>query len=95
MPVFVIAQLSFTDRQAYDRYQSRFMDTFRGSGGRLLAADESPVLLEGKWPHQKVVLLSFPDEATCRRWQDSDAYQAIAVDRRAGAIGPVLLVKGF
>jgi uncharacterized protein (DUF1330 family) len=95
MTIYVIAQLTFTDRQAYERYQSRFMSTFLGSGGWLLAADEAPVVVEGHWPHQKLVLLSFPDEATCRRWQDSAAYQAIAVDRRAGASGPVLMVKGL
>jgi uncharacterized protein (DUF1330 family) len=95
MTVFVIAQLTFTDRTAYDRYQARFMDTFAGSGGRLLAADEAPVVIEGQWPHQKVVLLSFPDRQTCLRWQDSDAYREIAVDRRAGAAGPVVMVSGI
>ena len=38
MTVYVLAQLRFTDRPAYDRYQARFMDVFKRFKGRLLAA---------------------------------------------------------
>ena len=40
MTVCIVAQLKFTDRAAYDRYQARFMDVFGQFKGRLLAADE-------------------------------------------------------
>ncbi|HET9877029.1 MAG TPA: DUF1330 domain-containing protein, partial [Mycobacterium sp.] len=42
MTVYAIAQLRFTDRAAYDRYQAKFMEVFRRHPGLLLAADESP-----------------------------------------------------
>ena len=42
MTVYAIAQLRFTDRAVYDRYQASFMDVFRQHPGTLLAADESP-----------------------------------------------------
>jgi uncharacterized protein (DUF1330 family) len=29
MSVYIVAQLKFTRRELYDRYQSRFMDVFR------------------------------------------------------------------
>ena len=95
MTVYCIAQLRFTDRAAYDRYQAGFMAAFRGSGGRVLAADEAPAVLEGEWPFQKAVLIEFADEQAARAWSESPAYQAIAADRRAGATGPVLLIRGF
>jgi uncharacterized protein (DUF1330 family) len=63
MTVYVIVQLKMTDLAAYDRYQSRFFDVFRIFSGRLLSADENPVLLEGAWDRDKLVLMSFPDEA--------------------------------
>jgi uncharacterized protein (DUF1330 family) len=69
--VYAIAQLRFTDRAAYDRYQSRVMEVFRRHPGTLLAADESPQVVEGHWEWDKVVLLSFPDEAAFRSWADS------------------------
>ena len=94
MTVYVIAQLRFTDRSAYERYQSRFWGVFRKFEGRLLAADEEPVVLEGRSDRQKVVLMSFPDADAARRFRESPEYRGIAVDRKAGADAVVLLVKG-
>ena len=95
MTVYAIAQLSFTDRAAYDRYQARFMEVFRRHAGTLLAADESPEVIEGEWGREKLVLMSFPDEAAFRGWAQSPEYQDISKDRRAGADTVVLLVKGL
>jgi uncharacterized protein (DUF1330 family) len=85
MTVYVVAQLTFTDRTAYDHYQAQFMGVFRKFEGSLLAADEYPQVLEGLWQRNKVVLLSFPDERACRRFADSPECQEISRDRRAGA----------
>ena len=95
MTVYVIAQLSFTDRVAYNRYQARFIDVFLRFRGKLLAADESPQTVEGTWPYEKVVLMSFPDEAAFNDWANSPEYQEISIDRRAGANAVVLLAKGL
>jgi uncharacterized protein (DUF1330 family) len=95
MTVYVIVQLKMIDRAAYDRYQARFFGVFKKFGGRLLSADESPDVLEGSWDRDKVVLMSFPDEAAYRAWADSAEYQEISKDRKAGATAIVLLVKGF
>jgi uncharacterized protein (DUF1330 family) len=93
--VYAIAQLRFTDRAAYDRYQARFMEVFRRHPGTLLAADESPKVAEGQWDREKVVLMSFPDEAAFHAFVQSPEYEDIAKDRRAGADTVVLLVQGL
>ncbi|OBI83930.1 DUF1330 domain-containing protein [Mycobacterium sp. E740] len=95
MTVYAIAQLRFTDRAAYGRYQARFMDVFARYSGTLLAADESPQILEGQSDREKVVLMSFPDETSFRAWADSPEYQEISVDRHAGADSVVLLIEGL
>ncbi len=95
MTVYVIAQLSFTERARYDRYQARFAEVFKPFDGRLLAADERPKLLEGAWPHDKLVMMSFADEAAAYRFLRSPEYRAIAEDRKAGADAVVLLVAGL
>lgn len=95
MTVYAIAQLRFTDRAAYGRYQAGFLDVFRRHPGTLLAADESPEVVEGDWDREKLVLMSFPDEAAFRDWAQSPEYQEISKDRRAGADTVVLLVKGL
>lgn len=92
--VYAIAQLTITDRTAYQRYQDRFMGVMKRFKGRVLAADEHPQVVEGSWDREKVVLLSFPDEGTFREWAESPEYEEIAKDRRAGANAVVLLVKG-
>ncbi|HUO90901.1 MAG TPA: DUF1330 domain-containing protein [Rhizomicrobium sp.] len=95
MTVYVIAQLRFTDRARYDRYQAAFMEVFQRFSGRLLAADEAPKVVEGEWDREKVVMMAFPDEAAFREFADSPAYREISRDRVAGSDGVVLLVQGI
>ena len=66
MSVYAIAQLTITDRAIYDHYQARFMGVMKRYQGRVLAADENPLVIEGEWDMEKVVLLSFPDEKAFR-----------------------------
>jgi uncharacterized protein (DUF1330 family) len=95
LTVYALAQLTIHDRALYGRYQSRFMDVLRRHEGRLLAADESPRVVEGAWDREKVVLLAFADEAAYRAFADSADYLEIARDRKAGADAVVLLVRGI
>jgi uncharacterized protein (DUF1330 family) len=94
MNVYAIAQLKITDRATYDRYQAKFLGVMKRFQGRVLAADESPKVIEGKWERDKVVVLSFPDEAAFHEWAESPEYQEISKDRKAGSEAVVLLVKG-
>jgi uncharacterized protein (DUF1330 family) len=95
MTVYVVAQLSFTRREAYDRYAANFLGVFRKFGGRLLAADEHPRVIEGRWDREKIVLLSFPDESSFWHFFESAEYEEIAKDRKAGADTVMLLVEGI
>lgn len=95
MSVYAIAQLKITDRVTYDRYQAKFIGVMKRFQGRVLAADEKPQVIEGEWKRDKVVLLSFPDEAAFHEWADSPEYQEISKDRKAGSDAVVLLVKGI
>ena len=95
MAVYVIAQLRFTDEARYRKYQAEFPEVFASSGGRVLAADEAPKLLEGSWVGSKVVLLEFPDESQARTFLEGPEYQRISEDRRAGAETVALLVQSL
>ena len=94
MTVYVVAQLKFTNLELYRRYQEAFPAVWKKYRGRLLAADERPKVVEGEWDRNKLVLLSFPDEASYHEWADSEEYQAISKDRTAGAETISLLVRG-
>lgn len=95
MTVYSIAQLKFTDVDAYRRYQRAFPAVFAKFNAKVIVADESPTVLEGDWPRDKIVILAFPDEAEARRFGASPDYQAIAKDRKAGADAVVIMAKGF
>ncbi len=95
MSVYVIAQISITDRDAYNKYQARFLDVFKKFNGKLLAADENPQIIEGVWNYEKVILMEFPDEQAFRDWAFSPEYLEISKDRKLGSNGTVLLVKSF
>ena len=95
MSVYIIAQISITDRAVYNRYQARFLDVFRKFKGELLAADEAPETVEGEWNREKVVMMKFPDKASFEEWAYSPEYQEIVKDRYAGSDAVVLLVKSF
>ncbi|MBX3494528.1 MAG: DUF1330 domain-containing protein [Parvibaculum sp.] len=95
MTVYALAQFTIHNRTQYDRYAARFFETMKGHPGRLLAADEGPQIVEGVWTGTKIVLIEFPDEASWRRWAESDAYREISKDREAATEGCVLLVKGL
>jgi uncharacterized protein (DUF1330 family) len=95
LTVYALAQISIHDRDRYDRYVARFSQLLQRFDGRLLAADESPVVLEGQWPHQKVILIAFRDQAELQRWALSPEYQEISKDRVASTTGTVLIVAGL
>ena len=95
MSVYAIAQLSIHDPARYGRYVERFMDVFKKYKGSVLAADSSPVVIEGPWDGNRMVVLSFPDEVSFREWAESAEYQEIARDRKAGARSVIVLVHGI
>ena len=96
MTVYALAQLRIHDAERYGRYIACFMPVLERYNGRLLAADESPRVLEGQWwDRNKVVLMQFADKDAFRAWATSPEYTEIAEDRKAGADAVVLLINGF
>jgi len=94
MTAYVLAQLTVRDREVYGRYAAAFLPTLAPYDGRLLAADEAPQVMEGDWPHRKVVLIGFPDAERARAWADGPEYLAIVGDRLASSDAVGLLVQG-
>lgn len=92
---YILAQIKIHDRERYDRYAAGFFPTLAPFEGRLLSADEGPLVLEGAWDGQKAVLIAFPDEALALAWAQSEAYRTISVDREAATEGTVLLLRGI
>ncbi|GIH90454.1 DUF1330 domain-containing protein [Planobispora siamensis] len=95
MTVYAVAQISIHDRQRYDKYVAGFMDVLLKYGGRLLAAQENPEVVEGRWPYEKIILLAFEDRRAFEVWAGSPEYREISEDRVASTDGVVLAVNGL
>jgi uncharacterized protein (DUF1330 family) len=95
MTVYAMAQITIHDRELYRRYAARFLPLLAKYEGRLLAADERPRVVEGEWSQEKVILMSFADEASFERWAYSEEYKEISKDRLASTSGVSLLVQGL
>ncbi len=91
MSVYFIADLRIHDPAGYERYLDGFDEAFAGTAGEVVLVDESPTVLEGDWPYNRLVVLRFPNEAALRRWYDSDAYRRLRVIRQAAADGRVVV----
>ena len=92
--VYVVAQLLITDATFYDRYRAQFNVVVSRYTGTVLAADDTPPVVEGNWKQRNVVLMSFPDEESFLKWWESPEYRTIAKDRRGGSDAVIWMVKG-
>ncbi len=95
MSVYFVASISVRDRERYKKYLEGADAVFRSYGGEYLAVDTEPLLLEGEWDCERLVLIRFPDESEFRRWYHSSEYQELLKHRMAGARCDTLLVKGM
>lgn len=94
MPAYVIARITVTDAEPYQRYLGAFRDVLAGSGsGGEIVAVGAPEVLEGAEPHAKVAMIRFPSADAARAWYHSAEYQKISEDRRAGATVDMVLVE--
>ena len=95
MTVYVINNMTIHDRAEYDAYLRAFMPVFRKYEGRVLAAQDRPQPIEGSWPYERTILLSFPSREALDRWSQSPEYQEIAKHRLAGTVSNVVVLEGF
>jgi len=95
MTCYLIAQINVRDREGYKKYLEGFDEVFKDYDGAILAADKEPEVLEGQWPYQRTVLMSFRDMEEARRWYRSPQYRALAKQRQAVSDSNIVLVRGI
>ena len=94
MSVYFIALIDIHDRAGYQRYLDGFDAVFERFNGEVLAVDEDPMILEGRWPAARTVVIRFPEEDDLLRWYRSPEYQALARLRATASSGAIAVVHG-
>lgn len=95
MTVYIINNMTVHDQEEYRKYVKDFMPVFERFGGKILAVQNAPSAVEGTWPFDRTVLLSFPTREAALQWANSPGYKGIAVHRQAGTTSNVVILDGL
>jgi len=95
MTVYAVVLLNVTKPAGMELYARGFMDIFTKYEGEILARDLSPTVLEGDWPYDVSVLISFPSAEALDLWYRSPDYQALAQHRFNASTARLAILRGL
>jgi uncharacterized protein (DUF1330 family) len=94
MKAFVLAAETITDQAMFDTYRKEVPATVEPFGGKFIARGGTLSVLEGEWPHPRLVIIEFPSRTAAEDWYKSEAYQKVIALRRNSSTGNVIIVDG-
>ncbi|MET7475525.1 DUF1330 domain-containing protein [Streptomyces sp. NPDC005648] len=92
---YVILTESIKDPAGIAAYGRAAAPSLAENGGRVLAADPAPEVLEGDWHGNQTVVLEFESVEAARAWYASDAYTRARPLRQAAADTNAVIVSGL
>jgi len=96
MSIYLIGAIDIEDRAIYAQYEVGANASIVGTATQPLAVDEEPIVLEGKSPGRRVVLLKFDDEVALRNWYSSERYQTAMQNRlKAAKTNFLIAIRGL
>jgi len=91
--VYFIANIRIRDETVYAKYLAECDEVFARFGGKYVAVDDAPVVLEGSWDYTKTVVIHFRSRADFEAWYRAPDYEEIKQFRLAGADCDTILVR--
>lgn len=86
MPAYIIVEVDITDQAQYEEYKKLTPATVEKYGGKFVLRGQPVEALEGKWNHDRLVMLQFPDRKSAKSWYNSKEYQeAKEIRSKAGS----------
>ena len=95
MKAFVIATETVKDEAMFGKYREQVLKTLEPFGGRFVVRGGTFTVLEGEWPHPRLVIIEFASRAAAEGWYRSPEYQAILPLRLKAAVGNAVFVDGI
>lgn len=93
MSVYVIASLTIKDLVRFEVYRRTVLPTIEKYGGRLVAHG-GPIVLEGEWPREQLIIGEFPSMEQAQQWWVSPEYAEPKALRQATADSELVIVQG-
>jgi uncharacterized protein (DUF1330 family) len=94
MKAYLIAAETVHDETAFSEYRKQIMATMSPFEGHFIARGGQLTVLEGKWPHMRVVIIEFPSRDAAESWYKSKAYQKIIKLRLQSTSGDLVILDG-
>ena len=94
MTAYVIVQETVTDEAGFAEYRAGVVPTLEAHGGRFLVRGGELTVVEGEWPHPRLVVIEFPSRAAAEAWYHSPDYQKLLPLRLRSAAGNLVIVDG-
>jgi len=91
---YIIFTEVIRDQGRYDGYVQQVVQTISQAGGRIIAVQDGPDILEGQWPGWRTVVLEFDSVEAAHQWYNSPEYQAIIGERHASAEANAVVLQG-
>jgi uncharacterized protein (DUF1330 family) len=91
MKAFVIAAETVKDEAMFSEYRKAVLPTIEAFGGKFVVRGGNLKVMEGKWPHPRLVILEFPSREAAEAWYKSPEYQKI-IGLRLGSTDTNLII---
>ena len=95
MSAYVIAaEAIIKDDSSSAEYRKRVPATVEAFGGKFIVRGGGLTLLEGEWPHPRLVIIEFPSRDAAEGWYNSSEYQKIIELRLSSTVANLIIVDG-
>jgi uncharacterized protein (DUF1330 family) len=94
MSAFIVAMVSVTNPDVYKNYMVLSGPAAKLYGGEFVIRGGEFEVLEGQFPHKRIVMLKFSSVAQAKKFYNSVEYQAARKERLGAADFNMIVVAG-
>jgi uncharacterized protein (DUF1330 family) len=94
MKAYAVVEETVSDETTFAAYRQGVMATLEPFGGRFIVRGGRLTVMEGEWPHARLVVIEFPSRDAAEGWYHSPAYRKLLPLRLRSAAGTFVIVDG-
>jgi len=94
MPAYILVDVTITDPEEYEAYKKLTPASIAAYNGKFIVRGGATEMLEGEWPHGRIVILEFLSAGDAKAWWSSQEYAPAKAIRYRAATTKMILVEG-